>query len=201
MVRRTVSVIAAALLGASLCGCGLWQGLVGVRIEVQGGGRTLEEQVLGAFEQTGEEVYLLAGVRSIDPASGEPAPPPPMTESKAEAVRARRRMAFNLDDVLAFKRDGLAGEGRDALLVVFEGALAGLDPRHCRLVEEVCAEENADRRVLMERIVQTTADLSGEDGPRAVRAILSSYNRQHGEPGTRVQLPDGSWATAGEGAR
>lgn len=198
---RAMQSYVGLLLGALallLCGCNLFGGLVGTQIEVKGGQRSLEEQVLGSFEHLGEEVYLIAGVRAIDPVSGEPTPPRPMTESEARALAARRRIEFNRDDVLEFKREGYVGERSDGLLTVFEAEMAGLeaaDPRRLRLVRELVEEENEDRRVIMRRIVDTNPELKGEQGLRAVGQILAARYRQEAEAGTRVQLPDGTWTT------
>jgi hypothetical protein len=189
---------AAALLTAG--GCSWFGGLVGTQIEVKGGQRSLEEQVLGAFDQVGQEVYVLAGVRSVDPISGAPEPPPPMTESESRALSARRRMEYNRDDVLSFKRQGVAGEANDGLLATFPDAMEKLkaaDPRRYSLVTDVVREENEDRAVVMQRIVDTNPELSGEQGLAQVRSILADRYRQESEPGMKVQLPDGTWTTKG----
>jgi hypothetical protein len=185
-----------------LAGCNLG-GLVGTRIEVRGAQRSLEEQVLGAFERVGQEVYLLAGVRSVDPVTGTPQAPPPTTESEARALRARRRMEFNRDDVLEFKRNGYVGEGSDGLLVPFESEMQRLreqDPRGHALVLSVVEEENQDRLIVMERIVATNPDLRGQGGLMTVQSILAAKHREEAEPGMKVQMPDGEWVRRGEGA-
>lgn len=185
-----------------LSGCGLFDGLVGTEIEVKGRHRSLEEQVLGSYDYVGEEVYLLAGVRSIDPLSGRPAPARPMTPSETRALAARRRIEFNRDDVLAFKRAGCVGEGNDGLLVLLEDGAAHLraeDPRRFRLVRDVTSEENEDRLVLRQRIVDTNPELAGPQGLATVGRILAARYRDEAEPGMRVQLPDGTWTTGGDG--
>ena len=118
--RRVTVLLTAALLAG---GCSWLGGLVGTQVEVKGSQRSLEEQVMGAFDQVGQEVYVLAGVRSVDPVSGAPKAPPPMTESESRALAARRRMEFNRDDVLSFKRQAVAGESSDGLLVTFPDAM------------------------------------------------------------------------------
>jgi len=110
-------------------------------------------------------------------------------------------MEFNRDDVLAFKREGLVGEGNDALLTAFPDAMAWLateDPRRHALVRDVVREENEDRRTIMQRIVDTNPDLIGAEGLDQVRRILAARYRQEAEPGTMVQLPDGSWIARGD---
>lgn len=194
------AVIAVSLTLVCL-GCGLFGGVVGTRIVVKGRHTTLREQVLGSFEELEDEVYLLAGVRAVDPVSGAPKAPPEMTESEQRALAARRSMEFNHDDVLSFKRAGHVGEGSDGLLVFFDGRkseLQAADARLSRLVSGITAEENNDRLVIMRRIVETTPGLDGPAGFETVGRILAERYRQEAEPGMRVQLPDGSWAVKGE---
>jgi len=198
MASALRALLAVAVLTAA--GCSWLGGMVGTQIRV-GQRRSLEEQVLGAFDQVADEVYVLAGVRSVDPISGAPTAPPPMTQSEARALAAGRRMEFNRDDVLAFKREGLVGEGNDALLTAFPDAMARLateDPRRHALVRDVVREENKDRRTIMQRIVDTNPDLIGAEGLDQVRRILAARYRQEAEPGTMVQLPDGSWIARGD---
>ena len=122
--------------------------------------------MLGVFEREGDEEYLIAAVRSVDPISGQPQAPPAMTESEAEALRARRRMLFNLDDILEFKRLGYLGEGNDGLLVAFEQELEALrssDQRVFDLLQALLDEENEDRLTIMGRIVDTIPNLLPPD--------------------------------------
>ncbi len=183
-------------------GCGGLGGLVGTRIRVKGAYPSLEEQVLGAWERTGQEVLLLAGVRSVDPMTGRPQPPSPMTESERQALQARRRMEFNRDDIARFRQAGHVGEGRDGMLVPLEEQVEQLrddDQRLYDLVRALTDEENQDRLTVMERIVRTNPDLQGEEGLETVRQILAARHRQEAEAGTRIQMPDGRWTVKGEG--
>ena len=191
---------AAAALALLAGGCSWLGGLVGTQVEVKGSQRSLEEQVMGAFDQVGQEVYVLAGVRSVDPVSGAPKAPPPMTDSESRALAARRRMEFNRDDVLSFKRQALAGEANDGLLVTFPadmGKLKTADARRYSLVTDVVREENEDRAVVMQRIADTNPALAGDAGLAQVRSVLAARYRQEAEAGMKVQLPDGAWTTKG----
>jgi len=191
-------VILGCVLAAA--GCSSLGELVSTQIQVKSSRQSLREQILGTYEEVGNEVFLLAGVRSVDPVSGEPEPPPPMTQSEQCALDARRSMEFNRDDVLRFKRAGYAGEGRDGFLVLFEDAkqqLAAEDPWLLRLVTEVAVEENTDRKRIMKRIVETTPELQDDDGLQMVREVLAAKYRTEAEPGMKVQQPDGTWITKG----
>ena len=189
--RARLRWLTAALL-LLLAGCNGLGGIVGTRIEVEGGQRTIEEQVLGSFEHIGEEVYVLAGVRAVDPASGRPSAPRPMTASEQRGLAARRRMEFNLDDVRRFLREGWVGEGNDGLPVVLQEPA---DARQAALVRDVTEEERTDRTAVMRRIVDTTPGLTGEDGMATVGRVLAARFRQEAEAGMRVQSPDGTWTT------
>jgi uncharacterized protein YdbL (DUF1318 family) len=181
-------------------GCA-WLGLdrlVATKIVVKGSKRTLREQVLGAYGELEEEVYVLASVRSIDPVSGKPSPPPKMTESRRSALDARRSMEFNRDDVFQFKREGYVGEAASGLLVIMPDAKVRLekdDPWLFVLVRDVVAEENADRRNVMKRIIEITPELQGEGGMDTLKMILAEKHRQEAEPGMKIQSPDGKWVT------
>ena len=195
MKNFAATVVACALLWC-LAGCGWMSGLVGTRIEVRATARSLREQVLGSYDQMAGEVFLLAGVRAVDPLTGEATPAPTLTDSKKLALDARRRMEFNRDDVLAFKRLGLVGEAVDGRLVFLarqRSRLRRKDPWFFSLVEDIVGQENADREALARRIVEITPSLRGEDGMKAVGAILAHKYRMESEPGTPIQLPDDTW--------
>jgi hypothetical protein len=201
-----MAAVLCVLAGALWClgGCGSLglEGLVTTRVTVRSARQSLRDQVLGAYDELGDEVFALAGVRSVDPLTGNPTPPPPMTESQRLALEARRSMEFNRDDVLRFKRLGYAGESADGFLVVLDDGTKTLEqenPWLLDLVREVVAEENEDRRRIANRIVETTIELQVEDGPETLQAILAEKYRQEAEPGMKVQLPDGTWVSKGEG--
>jgi len=179
-------------------GCGLFGDLVSTRIVVKSSRQSLREQVLGAYAEVGREVYLLAGVRSVDPFTGQPQPPRRMSPSEQRALEARRSMEFNRDDVLRFKRAGYVGEGRDGLLVFFtdqQEMLRAENPWLYELVRAVALEENRDRLNVMQRIIEITPELQGEGGPDMLRAILAEKSRQEAELGMKLQRPDSVWET------
>jgi len=193
----------ALCVGLALCllpGCSALGRLVTMQIEVKSSRQSLREQILGTYDEVGDEVFLLAGVRSVDPMTGKPKAPPRMTESERRALDARRSIEFNRDDVLRFKRLGYMGEGRDGSLVVFQETvdkLNGEDPWLLRLVMEITAEENRDRERVARRIQETTPELQGESGLQMVREVLAEKYRSEAEPGMKVQMSDGSWVTKG----
>lgn len=74
---------------------------------------------MGSYEELGNDVLLLASVRSID----EEVKLKPATEipkGKLNALRVMQRQEFNQDDIQDFKNPQVAGEGNDGLLKFFE---------------------------------------------------------------------------------
>lgn len=170
-------------------GCG---GLLNVNVMVVDQQTALERQVLGTYEQLGEDLALFASVRAVEP-DGTLAAPPEVTDSQAAALAALNNRRYNRDDLDALLRSGAVGEGNQGLLLVrdaniLEAALPnGLGPR-------VLEEENADRRVLLRRLVETTPGATPADAPR-IAAIFARLNRDLAPEGAPVQDEEGQWQT------
>ena len=107
-------------------------------------------------------------------------------------------MEFNRDDVIRFQRSGYVGKGNGGLLVVFPEELQDVraaQPRLPDLVQAIVEEENEDRLVIAQRIVDTNPKLKGEEGLLTVQRVLAAKHRQEAEAGMKLQLPDGTWTT------
>jgi len=59
-------------------------------------------------------------------------------------------------------------------------------------VENLVQEENADREVIMRRVIETSEDLSDKDMPR-IRKMFASLNRDKARVGDMIQLENGKW--------
>ena len=84
---------------------------------------------MGCYQELGNDVLLLASVRSID----EEVKLKPATEipkGKLNALRIMQRQEFNYDDIQDFKNPQVDREGNDGLLKFF---LAGADKNRCRV--------------------------------------------------------------------
>lgn len=197
MRTRQLPLFCSLLAGLLVGGCQNWLGgLVTTRIVVRGQSQSLREQVLGSYERMGTQVYALAGVRSVDPVSGEVRPPPEMTDSRQQALAARRRMEFNRDDVRWFRREGYVGESYEGRLVVLPAPTEELEqenPWLHGLVSDVVEQENTDRAAIVERILETTPELEGRSGRRTVWRILARRYQGEAEAQTMIQREDGTW--------
>lgn len=175
----------AFLWGITAAGCG--GPLVGVTIVDE---RTaLENQVLGTYQELTQEVLLVASVRYIDP-NGKLVPQPPVPPGKEAAIRAMQRSAFNKDDIDRLKAEGILGENLEGGLSILAQKNIPAD-RHA-FVKNLVEEENADRAVLIERIVTTNETLTPEDLPK-VKRTFAALNRDRARPGDWIQLEDGRW--------
>lgn len=168
-----------------VAGCG--GPLVGVTVVDE---RTaLENQVLGTYQELNQEVLLVASVRYIDP-KGKLQKTPEIPPGKKKVIRAMQRASFNKDDIERFKALGVLGENKEGGITLL--APDKVPPEEKAFVQNLVEEENADRQVIMERVIETNEKLSSKDLPR-VRKMFAALNRDKARPGDMIQLENGSW--------
>lgn len=174
-------------LAATLAvGCG--GPLVGVTVVDE---RTaLENQVLGTYEELNQEVLLVASVRYIDP-KGQLQKAPEIPQGKKTVIRALQRASFNKDDIDQYKAQGVLGENNQGGITLL--ASDQVAPDQMPFVESLVREENADRDIVMRRVIETNEKLSEKDWPR-VKKMFAALNRDKASPGDMVQSDDGTWA-------
>jgi hypothetical protein len=147
----------------------------------------LENQILGSYEELGNDVLLLASVWSID----EEVKLKPATEipkGKLNALRIIQRQKFNQDDIQDFKNSRVAGEGNDGLLNFFETERTKTDAGFKEFSSAIIAEENEDW------IVATNENFTNRDLPK-VKKISTSLNHDNTKPDEKIQQEDGNWST------
>lgn len=184
---RFASLLLAAALSAGCAGS-----LLGINLFVVDEKTALEQQVLGTYESIGTDLSSYGSVRGVNP-DGSINPPPPMTDSQREVMRAMNNRRYNRDDVNLMLQEGIVGEGSDGLLVILADpipAAGGLTPT---LAREVINEENNDRRTILERLMQTTPGVTEADRPE-VQRIFATLNRDLAPAGARIQQADGGWS-------
>ncbi|MBF0195385.1 MAG: DUF1318 domain-containing protein [Magnetococcales bacterium] len=153
----------------------------------------LENQVLGSYAQLNQDVLLLTSVRGIDP-QGNIIKRDPLPQGRQTVVRAMQRAAFNLDDLERYKLAGIIGENNRGGVTLIK--LDKIDNTQLAFIKNLVAEENADREVIMLRIIQTDENLANKDLPH-VRKIFSAMNRDKALKGVSIQKEDGTWQTKG----
>ena len=168
-----------------LAGCG--GPLVGVTVVDE---RTaLENQVLGTYQELNQEVLLVASVRYIDP-KGKLQPTPEIPQGKKKVIRAIQRASFNKDDIDQFKQQGILGENNVGGLTLLAADKVEADKK--AFVDNLVQEENTDRTIIMQRVIETNEKLSEKDLPR-VQKMFAALNRDKARVNDMIQLDGGEW--------
>ena len=175
-----------AILWLSACGK-----LVGVDVTVVDQKTALENQILGSYEELGNEMLLLASVRSVDE-TGKLITVAEIPSGKKLALRAMQRQEFNRDDIQSFKQTGVAGEGNSGLLVFFENQKTKQDKQFGSFAQAIINEENEDRLAILKRTIATNEAFADGDLPK-VRKIFASLNRDSANSGEKIQQENGEW--------
>jgi len=129
---------------------------------------------------------MITSVRSGDSAAVTIPP------SKREVLEAFAERRFNADDIEDFKRAGVVGENTEGLLTVLPTERYENDPEYRQMVDRIVAEENRDREIIMDRIVEVSSSVNPFDR-EAVRKVFAQMNRDASPPGTFIQTPEGRW--------
>ncbi len=167
--------------------------LVGVNVTVVDQKTALENQILGSYEELGNEMMMVASVRSVDE-EGKLKTVAEIPKAKKTAIRAMQRQEFNKDDIQKFKQTGCAGEGNQGLLVYFDNEETQKNPKYKEFVKTLIKEENEDRLVILNRIVATNESFSEDDLPK-VQKIYAGLNRDNAKTNEKRQQENGAWTT------
>ncbi len=192
---RSWNRVAVLVAFGSATGCSLLIPDVKVNVNVFDQRTQLENQVRGTYEELSDELLLVASVRGIDP-NGKLTKPPPLAAGKEEALRAAQSREFNRDDLNDLMRQGCAGESADGGVAARPCTQTDQDASYRSFARALLGEENADRLVLMRRVIATNADLTDADLGE-VRKIFADVNRENAEPGWWIERADGSWTRKG----
>jgi uncharacterized protein YdbL (DUF1318 family) len=188
-ISRTQNLMLAGAMVFVMANC--TQKLVDVNVTIVDQKTALENQILGSYKELDNDVLLLASVRSIDE-KGKLKPATEIPKGKLKALRALQRQEFNRDDIQEFKQSLCAGEGNDGYLKFFVNERIKTDAKYKEFVETLIAEENEDRRIVLQRIVATNETFTDQDLAK-VEKISASLNRDNAKPGEKIQEETGSW--------
>lgn len=165
--------------------------LVDVNVTVIDQKTALENQILGSYEELGNEMVLLASVRSVDE-NGKLKPVIKTPPAKLKAIKAMQRMEFNRDDIQKFKEMGIAGEKNDGFLNFFETEKTRADLQFKVFSQTIINEENEDRETILNRVIATNIRFSPKDLPK-VKKVYANLNKDNALTGEKIQLDDGTW--------
>lgn len=151
----------------------------------------LENQVLGSFEELGQDLTLVESVRSIDE-EGKVHEQPEMSDRKKQALLAMQNRAYNQDDIDRFKSLGCVGERNDGFLEILDCKDAKEDPSLLSLIQEIVQEEKQDREVIIHRIIEMNENLTEKDLSK-VQQIFALQQIEKAKPGEFIQSENGTW--------
>jgi uncharacterized protein YdbL (DUF1318 family) len=145
---------------------------------------SLEHQLVGELEPLSEDELLVASVRA-DPGT----PLGALEDLQVRAISARRRQIFNRDDVDELKGLGCVGESKTAELVARE--CSAPDEVRAR-ISQVLADENDDRRAILDWAIATDAALTPADRPQVV-LVYRRLLHERAKAGEWLEGDDGRW--------
>lgn len=185
MIRRHLAIF---ILLPFLASCGK---LFNVDLLVVGGPTALEKQVLGSYQTLGSDLLAYSSVRGVAP-DGSLQVPPPTTDSQAAALRAMQNRTYNRDDVDRLLAADVFGEGRDGLLIVRNKPTTEIDGISPEIALQIADEENADRAILIERLMTTVPGVR-ENQKGEVAWIFATLNQEAAPAGSNYQDRNGIW--------
>jgi uncharacterized protein YdbL (DUF1318 family) len=156
-------------------------------VRLTGEKTALEKEILGTYHQMREDTWMVASTRST-----EEKPQAAMSPEKKRSLEALREQEFNRDDVEEFKKEGYVGETNEATLLVRSSEELNQNPKKMKFVEEIVLEENTNRKVVMERVVELN-DALKRAVSKDVYSVFAKMYQENSPSGTWIQKPDGSW--------
>jgi len=156
-------------------------------VTVTGEKTTLEKQVEGTYQEIENDADMVASTRAV-----EGKRKPVMSIEKRLVLKAIQNRKFNQDDVEQFKRLGILGENNKGLLEIRNKRKLEQNPELKKRVLAIMNEENHDRKIIMNRIIQVNENLKNAS-PEEVQSVFAKMNRENSKPGTWIQLSGGKW--------
>lgn len=156
-------------------------------VRVTGEMTALEREVIGTYREIEQETWMVASTRS-----GDGGKKVTLSAEKKKVLDAKQRQKFNQDDVEEFKKLGYVGENNQGFLEVIDADALKQDTAQARLVETIVKEENTDRVVIVDRVIELNDNLKN-----AVRTnilhIFAEMNQKNSPVGCWIQDQLGKW--------
>ncbi len=122
-------------------------------VRVTGEKTALEREVLGTYHRMTEDTWMIASTRS------ESSKQQAISDEKRRVLDALQQQKFNKDDIEEFKRQGYIGENNQGFLEIRNQTTLQDDTNTYKLVHEIVKEENKDREIIMNRVVELNQNL------------------------------------------
>jgi hypothetical protein len=148
----------------------------------------LENQVMGTYKELDDDLVLVTSVRSPGNAKA-------LSTRQKRAIDARQNQEFNRDDLEELKNLEIVGEtsrGTVALVPKEFTKKATSVKDKIKLAEIIIDEENADRKVVWQRIIETNVNLNEKNLPD-IQSTYAKMQRDQTLPGQWFQNEEGIW--------
>ncbi|MCK4830251.1 DUF1318 domain-containing protein [bacterium] len=156
-------------------------------VRVTGERTALEQEVIGTYQRMEEDTWMIASTRA---AEGEGRVK--ISPEKKKVLEAMQSQKFNKDDIDEFKKKGYVGENNEGLLETRPSKQLSEKQQTVKLVQEILKEENIDRMVVMERVIELNDSLEKTDR-KDVLNVFARMNQDNSPKGTWIQKSDGVW--------
>lgn len=162
-----------------------------VNIELVDAKTMLENQVLGSYEELGEDVWMVSNVRVADGATvpaGELVGIENLDEDKEAVLTAYLDSLYLSDEIRHLKHEGLVGETWNGLVEPTPAAFGDV------YVGLLAYDENDNRQLIYERLSLVTPGISLSDDPLStIGETFGQYHRERLQPGEYFFTADGTW--------
>jgi len=157
------------------------------KITATGERTVFENQIVGSYKMIEEEAWMAASLRAEGKSDSLR-----IAQEKRLVLEAILRQRFNADDVEDFKQAGLAGEQNDGLLMIREQEYQNADSAAQALIKKIIAEENADRRLIMNRLLELHPEIDPSEKSK-IGLVYAKMKQEASPKGCWIQDENGAW--------
>jgi hypothetical protein len=157
-------------------------------VRVTGEMTALEQEVIGAYNQMKEDTWMIASTRDTEDTTGQVSVSP----EKRQVLEALQNQKFNKDDIDEFKMKGYVGEKNDGFLLVRNLEKYNLVPEKNKFIQELTAQENQDREIIMNRVIELKSSLE-DSNKENILSVFAKMYQEDSVKGTWIQNPDRTW--------
>lgn len=156
------------------------------KITATGERTVFENQIVGSYKMIEEEAWMVASLRSDSQDSLQ------IAKEKRKVLEAILQQKFNADDIEDFKLAEIVGEKNDGNLTIMETAYSQADSAYRALIDKVVSEENDDRRLIMNRLIELNPEISAGERDR-IEVIYAKMKQESSPKGTWIQNENNEW--------
>jgi len=156
-------------------------------VHVTGEKTALEREVIGTYHEMEEDTWMIASTRSTKGEGDVKISP-----EKKKVFEALREQKFNKDDIDEFKKKGYIGEDNQGLIQIRPSTGLESDSEMMNLVQVIVQEENRDRQIIMERVIELNQSLK-KSSRQEIFGIFARMNQENSPKSTWIQDTDGNW--------